>query len=58
MPEGDSNLALVHYQAGFKPLLYGIIVALILTFFLKRDRTGEEEDMNLIFPLRAGGALS
>jgi MFS family permease len=35
MPEGDSSLALAHYQAGFKPLLYGIIVALILTFFLK-----------------------
>jgi hypothetical protein len=35
MPEGDNNLALAHYQAGFKPLLYGIIVALILTFFLK-----------------------
>jgi MFS family permease len=35
MPEGDSNLALAHYQAGFKLLLYGIIVALILTFFLK-----------------------
>jgi MFS family permease len=35
MPEGDSNLALAHYQAGFKPLLYGIIAALILTFFLK-----------------------
>jgi MFS family permease len=35
MPEGDVRLALAHYQAGFKPLLYGIIVALILTFFLK-----------------------
>jgi MFS family permease len=35
MPEGDPNLALAHYQAGFKPLLYGIIVALILTLFLK-----------------------
>jgi MFS family permease len=35
MPEGDVGLALVHYQAGFKPLLYGIIAALILTFFLK-----------------------
>jgi MFS family permease len=35
MPEGDTNLALAHYQAGFKPLLYGIIGALILTFFLK-----------------------
>ena len=35
MPKGDVGLALAHYQAGFKPLLYGIIVALILTFFLK-----------------------
>jgi MFS family permease len=35
MPEGDVSLALAHYQAGFKPLLYGIIAALILTFFLK-----------------------
>jgi hypothetical protein len=26
---------LAHYQAGFKPLLYGIIVALVLTFLLK-----------------------
>jgi MFS family permease len=35
MPEGDTNLALAHYQAGFQPLLYGIVVALILTFFLR-----------------------
>jgi MFS family permease len=35
MPQGDINLALAHYQAGFKPLLYGIIAALILTFLLK-----------------------
>jgi MFS family permease len=35
MPQGDINLALAHYQAGFQPLLYGIVVALILTFFLK-----------------------
>ena len=35
IPEGDTGLALAHYQAGFKPLLYGIIVALILTLFLK-----------------------
>jgi MFS superfamily sulfate permease-like transporter len=38
MPQGDINLALAHYQAGFKPLLYGIIAALILTFFLKETR--------------------
>jgi MFS family permease len=35
MPEGDTSLALAHYQAGFQPLLYGIVVALILTVFLK-----------------------
>ena len=35
MPEGDNSIALAHYQAGFKPLLYGIIAALILTFFLR-----------------------
>ena len=35
MPKNDTNLALAHYQAGFQPLLYGIIVALILTLFLK-----------------------
>jgi MFS family permease len=35
MPEGDTSLALAHYQAGFQPLLYGIIVALLLTIFLK-----------------------
>jgi MFS family permease len=35
MPEGDTSLALARYQAGFKPLLYGIVVALILTVFLK-----------------------
>jgi MFS family permease len=35
MPEGDVGRALAHYQAGFKSLLYGIIAALILTFFLK-----------------------
>src|ERR1700741_621062 len=35
MPQGDTGLALAHYQPGFKPLLYGIVVALILTVFLK-----------------------
>jgi MFS family permease len=35
MPEGETSLVLAHYQAGFKPLLYGIGVALVLTFFLK-----------------------
>jgi MFS family permease len=35
MPEGDSDLELAHYQAGFQPLLYGVILVLIPTCFLK-----------------------
>jgi MFS family permease len=34
-PEGTDVTALAHYQAGFKPLLYGIVLALILICFLK-----------------------
>ncbi len=34
-PEANDALALAHYQHGFQPLLYGIALALILTFFLK-----------------------
>jgi MFS family permease len=37
---GETDIAaLQHYQAGFKPLLYGIILAVILTFFLKETGT-------------------
>ena len=32
---GNDPLSLAHYQAGFKPLLYGILIALALTLFLK-----------------------
>jgi MFS family permease len=35
MPEGGNEVALAHYQAGFKPLLYGILGALVLICFLK-----------------------
>ena len=35
MPEGSSEAALAHYQAGFKPLLYGVLAVLVLTFFLR-----------------------
>jgi MFS family permease len=38
--EGEASLALAHYQAGFRPLLYGIAVALILTFFLRETGPG------------------
>jgi MFS family permease len=34
VPDGQSA-ALPHYQAGFQPLLYGILAALALEFFLK-----------------------
>jgi MFS family permease len=33
--EGSDVMSLAHYQAGFKPLLYGIVLALILTGFLR-----------------------
>jgi len=32
---GSETMSLRHYQAGFKPLLFGIALAIILTFFLK-----------------------
>jgi MFS family permease len=31
----DDTVGLAHYQAGFTPLLYGIVFAIALTFFLK-----------------------
>ena len=34
-PEDTDVAALAHYQAGFKPLLYGVALALILAFLLK-----------------------
>jgi len=34
-PDDTETSALAHYQAGFKPLIYGILIALILTCFLK-----------------------
>jgi hypothetical protein len=33
--EGNGDMRLEHYQAGFAPLFYGIILALVLTGFLK-----------------------
>src|SRR4051812_13812188 len=38
-PDGPGLPALAHYQEGFKSLLYGIVVALILTCFLKETGT-------------------
>jgi MFS family permease len=33
--ENSQQMTLEHYQAGFKPLLYGVILAAVLTCFLK-----------------------
>jgi|KBSSwiStaDraftv2_1062776.scaffolds.fasta_scaffold164021_2 MFS family permease len=33
--DGQDTTALAHYQAGFKPLLYGVALVLVLTCFLK-----------------------
>ena len=41
--EGANNLGLEHYQAGFKPLLYGILAGLILTCFLKETGTARQQ---------------
>jgi MFS family permease len=35
VPTGDPKLALAYYQAGFKPLLYGILAALVLALILR-----------------------
>jgi MFS family permease len=32
---GASQMTLEHYQAGFEPLLYGVAIAIVLTFLLK-----------------------
>jgi len=37
--EGSGTMELEHYQTGFKPLLYGIVAALVLTCFLKETGT-------------------
>jgi len=37
---GSATMSLEHYQAGFKPLLYGVGAALILTCFLKETGRG------------------
>jgi MFS family permease len=39
MSQGAETLTLEHYQAGFKPLLYGIVLVLVLTCFLKETGT-------------------
>lgn len=35
LPESTDVADLAHYQSGFQPLLYGVALALILSFFLK-----------------------
>jgi len=52
--QGSDSMSLEHYQAGFKPLLFGIALALVLTCFLKEtgraarqdERSGEIETLS------------
>jgi MFS family permease len=44
MPEGNNQLALAHYQAGFRPLLYGLLLALVLIWFLKETGPAVRKD--------------
>jgi MFS family permease len=32
---GTTRMTLEHYQAGFEPLLWGVVLAIVLTLFLK-----------------------
>jgi MFS family permease len=43
--QGSEGMDLQHYQAGFKPLLYGILLALILTCFLRETGPAARETM-------------
>jgi MFS family permease len=43
LSESAGTTALGHYQAGFKPLLYGILLALILSCFLKETGPAARE---------------
>src|SRR5262249_50715033 len=41
--EGQATMSLEHYQAGFKPLLYGVGLALVLTCFLRETGAAARE---------------
>ncbi len=47
-PEDTDVAALAHYQAGFTPLLYGVALALILTFFLKETGPAGRKNVKLV----------
>jgi hypothetical protein len=45
---GSSRMQLSHYQTAFMPLLYGVAIAIVLTFLLKETgtaarKTGQRE---------------
>jgi MFS family permease len=40
---GANNLELQHYQSAFTPLLYGVVIAIIFSFFLKETGSAARE---------------
>lgn len=43
---GDADVGMAHYQSGFQPLLYGIALALSLSFFLKETGPAAKKQLD------------
>jgi MFS family permease len=53
---GASPMALEHYQAAFAPLLYGVALAIILTFFMKETGHDHSDRIGKVRALAGRGA--
>jgi MFS family permease len=49
--EGGEQMELRHYQAGFHPLLYGVGIVLILTFFVKETGSAAKASQKTSAPV-------
>lgn len=47
---GASQLALPHFQRAFQPMLVGVLIAIVLCFFLKETGTRAREDLDRTQP--------